>query len=348
MEIGTDELEEFDDIDDVISDDTESIQTDQVDTVQEDNTQEDTVSKDEDDFIVALLKSRGIEDKSKIKFENDEGDIEELNWDNLDNNEKLNILQSSQEDPDTDLDELEIQLINAIRESGLSPSEYMQNYLQKGIDNYLQNNTDNYQYEVDQFSDDELFLYDFMSRMGNVTKEEAQEALEKAKLNETLFNKQISAIRNEYKLAEQEGIKQAQLEQEAQEQEQFEQFTNQIAEQIDNFEDFSGYDINMDEEDKQMLYDFITGVDGAGNNYFAKALSDPKILVQTAWFTLNGQQILNDITEYFQKEISNVRKESYQKGLSDAKNNTNKKPDVIFTNKQKESNQEVYNDLDDF
>jgi hypothetical protein len=38
----------------------------------------------------------------------------------------------------------------------------------------------------------------------------------------------------------------------------------------------------------QELYEFITGYDAAGNNYFAKALTDPKTLVQTAWLALNG------------------------------------------------------------
>jgi len=42
---------------------------------------------------------------------------------------------------------------------------------------------------VDQLDDDELFVYDFMSRMGDVTQEEAQEALERAKSNESLFAK---------------------------------------------------------------------------------------------------------------------------------------------------------------
>jgi hypothetical protein len=45
--------------------------------------------------------------------------------------------------------------------------------------------------------------------MGDVTDEEAQEALERAKSNETLFSKQIQAIRNEYKAIEDENIRQA-------------------------------------------------------------------------------------------------------------------------------------------
>lgn len=36
----------------------------------------------------------------------------------------------------------------------------------------------------------------------------------------------------------------------------------------------------------QELYDFITGQDAAGNNYLAKALSDPHVLVKTAWLAL--------------------------------------------------------------
>lgn len=301
---------------------------------------------DKEDFIIELLKSRGIEDRSKIKFEDEEGTIEEKNWDDLSNEEKLNILSYSDQNSENDLDDNEVQLINAIRESGLTPAEYIQKLQTDGINSYIQNNqSETYQYQVDQLDDDELFIYDFMSRLGDVTEEEAREALDRAKSNEELFSKQIGAIRKEYKNAEEESIRQAQMEEEAQAQERYNQFADQVAEKIDDLSDFSGYDLNMDDEDKQMLYDFITGVDGAGNNYFAKALSDPKVLVKTAWLALNGEQMINDITEYFQKEISSVRKESYEKGKADAKNKDNK-PDVVYKNKPVRTHNEVYDDLD--
>ena len=297
------------------------------------------------DFIDELLKQKGIEDKTKIKFEDEDGTIQEYNWDSLDNQEKLNILNTDNEDPNTDLDDTEIELLNAIRSSGLTPQEYLQKIQNDSVNNYIQNSeAQQYHYEVDQLSDDELFIYDFISRIGDVTQEEAQEALERAKSNESLFAKQIGAIRKEYKEAEDESIRQAQMEEEAQAQERYDQFANQIAEQVDSLSDFSGYDLNMDDEDKEMLYEFITGVDGAGNNYFAKALSDPKVLVRTAWLALNGEQMIHDITEYFQKEISNVRKESYDKGKADAQKKD--KPDVVYKNKPVESFNEVYDDLD--
>lgn len=343
MAIGTDDLDDFNDIDEIeqIQDDPD-IQDNLIDPVDNPNQEPDNK---EEDFITVLLKSKGIEDMSKIKFEDEGGTIEERDWDSLSNEEKLNILSYSDQNTDTDLDDDETQLINSIRESGLTPAEYLQKLQTDGVNSYIQNNQqDMYQYQVDQLTDDELYIYDFMSRMGDVTAEEAQEALDRAKSNETLFTKQIGAIRKEYKEAENESIRQAQMEQEEQAQEQYNQFASKIAEQVDSLIDFSGYDLNMDNDDKQMLYDFITGVDAAGNNYFAKALSDPKTLVRTAWLALNGEQMINDITEYFQKEISNVRKESYEKGKADA--NKKDKPDVVYKNKQVGSYNEVYDDLD--
>nr|DAH58348.1 MAG TPA: hypothetical protein [Bacteriophage sp.] len=38
------------------------------------------------------MKSRGIEDISKIKYEDDDGEEEEIDWDTLDSSEKLSIL----------------------------------------------------------------------------------------------------------------------------------------------------------------------------------------------------------------------------------------------------------------
>lgn len=348
MAIGTDELDDFNDIDEIesVQDSLEPpVELQDPDESIEDPSQEPSNKDNEEDFIVTLLKSRGIEDMSKIKFEDEDGTVEEKDWNSLSNEEKLNILSYSNQDSDTDLDDNEVQLINAIRNSGLTPAEYIQKLQTDGINSYIQNNqAEAYQYQVDQLDDDELFIYDFMSRMGDVTQEEAQEALERAKSNESLFAKQIGAIRKEYKEAEDESIRQAQMEEEAQAQERYDQFANQIAEQVDNLSDFSGYDLNMDDEDKEMLYDFIVGVDGAGNNYFAKALSDPKILVRTAWLALNGEQMIHDITEYFQKEISSVRKESYDKGKADA--HKKDKPDVVYKNKPVETQNEVYDDLD--
>lgn len=176
----------------------------------------------EDAFISELLKSRGIEDPTKIKFENENGEIEEINWNTLDTNDKLNILNSSIADTEEGLDASEIELINAIRESELTPAEYMQ-YLQRtSVEAYIQNTQNQGQvYSVNQYSDEELFVMDLISRSEEITEEEALEALERAKSNEALFKKQMGATRKAYEQAEEESLQYARLKQEQEAQDQF-------------------------------------------------------------------------------------------------------------------------------
>ena len=51
--------------------------------------------------------------------------------------------------------------------------------------------------------------------------------------------------------------------------------------------------------------------------------------------------MINDITRYFQNEITNVRKTSYEKGMKDAQNKMN---NVVYNPK---SRTQTYNDLDE-
>lgn len=297
-----------------------------------------------EDVIDSYLKSKGIEDKSKIKFEDDEGQIEEKDWNSLSKEEKLNILTSSESAAEDGLDESEIQLINMVRSSGMSPSEYI-DYIRQGVISEVSQPEP--QYDIDQYTDDELFLMDLLSRTPDISQDEALEALEKAKSNEGLYTKRINAMRAEYQQIEQENLAQAQLEEEQEAEQQYNQFASQIVDEINGLTEFQGYDLNMDDDDKQEVYDFIVGKDAAGVNYMAKALADPQILVKTAWLALNGEQMINDITTYFQKEISNVRKESYKKGVDDTQKKMNGSNNVVFRSKNTKINND-YDDLDNF
>ncbi len=301
----------------------------------------------EDDFVLSLLKDRGIEDKSKIKFENEDGQIEEVDWDSLSNEDKLNILNSSTKNPETDLDDSEIELINAIRQSKLSPDEYIQAVQQFGVDNYLKQSQNTSQtYKVDEISDDDLFVLDMLSRTQDVTEEEAFEALDKAKQNESLFKKQIGAMRAEYQKREEEALQFEEHQRQQQAQEQFQRFADSIEASVSNFTELAGGKLDMTEDDMQELYEFITGFDAAGNSYFGKALNDPDVLVRMAWFALNGEQTIRDIEDYYNKEITKAREEGYKKGIAKVKDN----PKVVHKNIQKPNNSktpEMFDDLDD-
>ena len=288
----------------------------------------DDPSKDEpssdpsDDFDLTkeLLTLQGITDMNKIKFEDESGAVIEKAWDSLSNSEKLMIL-SHQEDPDTSLDAAEIELINQIRESGMTPVQYIQslNEPQQPVQVY----------EVDSMSDDELFCIDLLDRLGadNVTDEELQQALDKAKENESLFNKQVASLRVYYKDLEERKQQQIELEQKQKAEQEFATFTNHIVESIKNFNSLEDTPVELSREEMEDLANYILTRDDSGYSEFGRLLNDPAQFTKAAFWMLKGSEILNEM----QKQI----KEAYLRGY----NETHKKPSTkVFTKSPEPSN----------
>ena len=239
-----------------------------IESSQNDDQVVDTVVQNDDDFISDFLKTRGIDDSTKIKFEDENNQIiEQLkgkadvpyqiierDWKDLSKQEKFNIINTPLEVPEdnsNDLTDEEIALLNQIRQSNLTPSEYL-NQISGG--EVIQEP----QYNIDQLSDDEVYILDLESRVGELTDEQAAQALNIAKQqDEELYKKQIEGIRKEYK--EREDFKnqqdQAQIEQE--QQEAFNIYRNSIIESIDNLNSIGNLDLNFDDNDKNYLAEFM-------------------------------------------------------------------------------------------
>lgn len=352
MAIGTDEFDEFGESIDYIDDSQYEDDDDTLD-VQEENPEqdvdeEDPIANEEDtDYIDEFLKFHGIQDKSKIIYENEEGQQEEVDWNSLPKEDKINILKElTQGDPSEGLDQSEIELINTIRKSKMTPSEYIQYIETNGVKRYMDNNSQ-IDYSIDQYTDDELFMYDLIARMPDLTDEEVEQALEVEKTNEALFTKKIEALRNNYRFSEQEQLKQIELEKQQAAQEQYNQFSASIQDQINNFTDFYGCEISMDQDEIEDLYEFITGFDDAGNNHFAKVLNDPTQVVKMAWAVLKGEDFVNDLNNYYKDQIAQVRKNSYEKGLTDAKS-TNKSESKFVIKKTDTKFDRDYIESDEF
>lgn len=339
MAIWNDDLidDEFEEYDDTITQDI----TDSEDDIDEQSSFEDV--SDVDPIIKELLRSRGIENSSKIKFENEDGEIEEHTWDSLSDEDKLGILQSEENDnydPEEGLDDDEIDLINQIRSSKMTPSEYI-NYIQKtGVDQYVRNQTaPQEQYQVDDIDDNTLYIMDILARVGDdaMSDQELEDMLTNAQANPTSFKKQIDAIRAEYKHREDENRRQVMEVRQQQQIEQYNQFAESIEHEIRNFKEFGGYDIDMDESEMEEVYDFITGFDAAGISVLGKVLNDPKTLVKIGWWLLNGEQAMKDINDYWTNEIKTISK--------NARKNDNKVQIVKKSNNNKKS--DSFDDFDD-
>lgn len=301
-------------------------------------------SQDNDDFVSDFLKTRGIDDIQKINFEDDDGQLIERSWNDLSKEEKINILNTPLEtvdntQEDNGLTNEEINFINQVRQSGVSIQDY--------LNQLSSNETPQPQYKIDDLSDDELYLLDLESRVGELSDDEAAQALNIAKQqSEELYKKQVEGIRKEYKEREdyQSQQEQAQIEQE--QQQAFEQYQATIVDAIDNLTSIGNFDLNFEDSDKETLAEFMLTQDETGKNYLYQALQDPETLTKAAWFILNGEDALNSIQDYFVDQIKQVSKAQYEKGFNDAKNNVSNRP-TVHIDKQKINNHRTFNSIDD-
>ena len=303
-------------------------------------------NQEEDDFLSDFLKTKGIEDISKIKFDDGNGNIEEKDWNSLTKEEKFNILntplENYQEDNQSDLSDEEIELLNNIRKSNLTPSQYIQQ---------IAGEPQEPQYKIDDLSDDELFILDLESRVGELSDDVAAQALATAKQNEELFKKQVEGIRKEYKEREDFQLQQQENEIEQQQEEAYNQFQDSVINSISQFNTVGNLDLNFDDSDRDELAQFMLSRDEAGNNYLWQALQDPDTLVRAAWFILNGEEAFNNVSDYFINQIKLVSQNQYKKGFEEGKSGKNPtRPEVVINKNNKTNQHRSYssiNDLDD-
>lgn len=290
-----------------------------------------------DDFVSDLLRSKGIEDPSNINFEDDNGQLISRNWNDLSKEEKINIINTPLEQPnyqptnsDIGLSEDEYNFLAYIRQNGMSPTEYFQQLQVQNQEPVVP------QYKIDDLSDDEIYLLDLESRVGEITDEEAAEALNIAKQqNEELFKKQIEGIRKEYKEREDYANMQQQAQYEQEQQAAYQEYSNAIVNAINNMNSIGNLDIQFEDADKEDLAEFMLAQDQSGRNYFYEALKDPQNLTKAAWFLLNGEDAFNSITDYFTNQIKLVSDNQYRRGLEDGKKGIQSRPQVVVNPQQK-------------
>lgn len=272
----------------------------------------------EDDIIRQILKDKGINDPNKIKFEGDNNEIQDRAWKDLSKEEKLNILrsntvESSHESEENDLSDEEIEFLNMLRTNNLSPKQYLEQYKSHLVSEQQP------AYTVDELSDDDLFILDLQARVEGITEEQLAKSLENAKQDEALFAKQMEGIRKEYKDLEDQNRQQQELLQQQAQEEQYQNFSAIINDQIDQLTSIGGLDVELEKEDKEQLADFILGRDEAGISNLGKVLNDPEALVLMAWYALNGEQMIDDITTMYENSLKKAKQDAYNKGLEDGK-----------------------------
>jgi hypothetical protein len=252
-------------------------------------TQEETTGETtepvEDDLITSYLKSKGIADPTKIQFENDEGGIDEVDFNTLPKEEQLTMLH---ELASTEYSDYERQVVDFVRQNGGDLRAIVEQYQQKAIEDYLAQNPSvapQKSYSIDDYSDDELYIADLAVKFPDFTEEELNSKLESAKINEELFKKEVDSLRAFYKAEEDKQAEEARQT----EQQQFEALQQTLKDALGRFnevlldaDDPQSDALEIEESDKQQMLDYLLTPDKDGQTQIDKDLSDPAALIELA------------------------------------------------------------------
>lgn len=263
--------------------------------------------------IYLFLQERGVKDPGKIKFTNEDDTEEEIDFNSLSTEEQLEVLKQV---TDPGLSEEEISTINYLRHNNVTLQQVIDYWAQKRLDDYLNEHPEavhQKQYEVDDYSDDDLYLTDLRHRYPDFSDEELLAELESAKENEDLFKKKTEILRNTYK-AEEDQVEAARQQQEAQ---QVEDLRNNLMDaasrfnevQLDYTDDKSD-SLVIDEEDKQQMMSYILNQDSEGKSQLVRDLEDPDRLIEIAWFSTQGPKMLSELTKYWKGLLAEERAEN--------------------------------------
>jgi hypothetical protein len=263
---------------------------------------EETSVEEEGDYMSRFLRSKGF-NPNEIKIQNEYGEEEVISFNDLSDDEKLQILSM----PDVDLTDEEINMINFFRSNNTTLQQVIEAREKLAVENALKNKETSF--VVDQATDEQLMMAELKSKYPSFSQEELEEELEK-ELESPTFSKKVALLREQYKQLEEENnleeSKRIEQEREANYQQTYYALLN-VAQQTD---DLAG--IELEDNDKEDVLRFLLERDVNGQSEFYKLLNNPKTLFDVAWYALKGNEAINMIHQYYRKEIETSRKANRQ------------------------------------
>ena len=309
------ELKPLDPTDDPLLNDFVNSQAQDTDPVEDPNDNTEPNNKPTEtvsDFLHEFLKSKGIEDPSKLQWEDENGEITDVDFDSLSEEDKLNILNDLS---DPGLSQAEIDTINYLRQNNVTLNQVVDYFSRKAVDDYLAQNPDQVHqktYEIDDYTDDELYLSALKMQYPNFTDEELTSKLETAKSNETLFKKEVGALREEFKKEEE-----AQIEaQKQQEQQAYDDLVGNLKNVLGNFNEVAldstdpeSDVLEIEDSDKDLVLAYLLNQDTDGKSRLVKDLENPATLIELAWLRTQGRTLIDNTTRYWKDLLKQERKE---------------------------------------
>lgn len=253
------------------------------------------------DFAFNVLRKYGI-DANAIQIQNEDGELEEVSFDDLSDEEKMELFESASA---SSISDNELNDLNFLRANRMSLADMIQWQREEAVKEYL-SQSNNVQYTVDSLSDDELYIYDLHDRYPDITDEEIEQELDYAKQNQALFERKMTALRNEYKQLEDENIAQQKQQAAVEKEQEF----NMLAQSLVNVANSTNelHDLIIEDEDKEAVLSFLLDRDANGQSQFYKLFEDPQKLFELAWYAKFGKQAFIDVNDYYKKVIEKTRR----------------------------------------
>lgn len=308
------------------------------DDLVEDNTED---TSEEIPVMHQFLKQYGISDPKRIQFENEEGEITEMDFDSLSREEQMTMLG---ELTNPGLSEHEIDVVNYLRKNNVTLDQVIDHFANERLSQYLNDNPDQVKqkvYQIDDYTDDELYLADLKAKYPDFTDEELMSKLDVAKLNEELFKKESDVLRQQYKTQEDQEIELARL----QEEQRNKDLQDSIINAVNQFNSISIDDLDATDNDhlvleiedaeKHDILNYLLTQDKDGKSQFVKDIENPAALIELAYYRLYGKSNMTGITNYWKGVLKETRKElKTQTPKPSKKDNTT----VVSSKKEKHDN----------
>lgn len=308
-------------------------------------------TQDDNDLISNFLYEYGIDDPTKMKFSNENGEIEEIDFHSLSHEEQLEILRNL---TDSGLSDREIDELNWLRQNGLTLKDYGSAVSRQSIQDYRANNqtpTPQRVYTVDDYSDDELYIADLKTKYPDFTDQELLSKLEVAKEDEVLYDKEVAALRKSYQ-DDEDALAQQEVEREKAQyaalQQNLIQAATDFTEVLFDPDNPNSDSLVIEDQDRRQIMSYLLDQDSQGKSQLIRDLENPKTLVQLAWLRLQGQDAISDTSRYWKDTLKETRKENarLQKEIERLKGNKGNSTVVVPVNKNdKKYMSQVWNKL---
>lgn len=265
---------------------------------------------EEIDALHQYLMNKGIVDTKKIKYEDEAGNPTEVDFDSLSKEEQLSIIEELSQ---PNITEDEVKTIDYLRRNNMTLAQVVDYFANQRLQQYIQENgAPEPTYEIDDYSDDELYLADLKSKYPSFSDDKLLAKLDAAKANEELFKDEVAELRSYYKEQENEQKEQQRQQEEYNQQ----QYTNSLYDAMNRFneialdyKDEKSDTLEIEVDDKKRALSYLLDADAEGKTAFVKDIENPDALIELAWLRTCGADALSGQSQYYKNIISERNKE---------------------------------------